>query len=62
MTSPPGDGNWSIEQPAGQDDGQVGAAVEIDANLGVGDRTIGGSVNEVLEAMTTDSARSTRTD
>jgi hypothetical protein len=46
---PPGDGNRFVEDSGGEDDGQMGAAMEAHADFAIADRDVGRHVDEVVE-------------
>src|SRR5512136_2964982 len=46
---PPRDGNGFVEDSGGEDDGEVGAAMEADGDFAVRDGDVGGHVDEVAE-------------
>ncbi len=46
---PPGDGNRFVEDSGGEDDGQMGAAMEADPDFAIGDGDVGRHVDEVAE-------------
>ena len=48
---PPGDGDGFVDEAGGEDDGEMGAAVEAHADLAVGDGDVGGHVDEVAEDL-----------
>ena len=48
---PPGDGDGLIDESGGEDDGKMGAAVEADPDLVVGDGDIGRHVDEIAKDL-----------
>src|SRR5271156_6661538 len=48
---PPGDGDGFVDKAGGENDREVGAAVEADADLALGDSDVGGHVDEVAENL-----------
>src|ERR1700675_140600 len=48
---PPGDGDGFVDEAGGEDDREVGAAVEAHADLALGDGDVGGHVDEVAEDL-----------
>ena len=48
---PPGDGNRFVEDSGGEDDGQMGAAMEAHPDFAIGDGDVGRHVDEVAEDL-----------
>jgi hypothetical protein len=48
---PPGDGDGLVDKAGGEDDREMGAAVEAHADLAVGYGDVGGHVDEVAEDL-----------
>lgn len=48
---PPWDGDWFVDQTAGENDRQVGASVEPHLDLALGDGDVGRHIDQIAEYL-----------